>query len=88
MLTLEKAESIQDSLIVSLWVFVAGLIWSIIVVVISLFLWNNTDIFAGFRNSGSISNSFIVCNPCLNNYYMSFDLFYTLNDKLWKIQKK
>ena len=48
MLTLEKAESIQDSLIVSLWVFVAGLIWSIIVVVISLFLWNNTDIFAGF----------------------------------------
>ena len=53
MLKLEKAESIQDSLIVSLWVFVAGLIWSIIVVVISLFLWNNTDIFAGFRNSGS-----------------------------------
>lgn len=52
MLTLEKAESIQDS-----WWFLfeslLGLIWSIIVVVISLFLWNNTDIFAGFRNSGS-----------------------------------
>lgn len=51
--TLEKAEAVQDSLIVSLWVLMAWLIGSIIVLVISFLLWNNTDIFAGLYNSSN-----------------------------------
>lgn len=48
---LERRESIQDILIISLWVFLAWLIWSIIILVISFLLWNNTEVFSGLYNS-------------------------------------
>lgn len=43
---LERKEKFSDILIISLWVFIAWLIWSIIILIISFLIWNQTEIFS------------------------------------------
>lgn len=51
---LEKKESILEILIISLWVFLAWLIWWIIILIISFFLWTNFSLFSWVYNTSKL----------------------------------
>lgn len=50
-MVLERKENIQDILLTWVWVFLAWLIWSIIILVVSFFLGQYTNIFSSVYNT-------------------------------------
>lgn len=46
----EEKESFTNIFITSLWVFLAWLIWSVTILIISFIIWNQTEIFSGIYN--------------------------------------
>lgn len=48
---IERKESFKEILISSLWVLVAGLIWSIIILIFSFIIWSQSNVFDNIANS-------------------------------------